>query len=97
MIKIVYLNVLHRDEEVAEMKQKFKTVYLEAWNWLSWVFVSRSTLCSVMAQLTEDIQPSFETTVKSKAVSENCNVKFSCVVSGRTPLNFFFNLHAFLE
>lgn len=32
MIKIVYLNVLHRDEEVAEMKQKFKTVYLEAWN-----------------------------------------------------------------
>ncbi|XP_030281358.1 titin homolog isoform X4 [Sparus aurata] len=43
---------------------------------------TRSTLCSVMAQLTEDIQPSFETTVKSKAVSENCNVKFSCVVSG---------------
>ncbi|XP_073328827.1 alpha-protein kinase 3 [Pagrus major] len=43
---------------------------------------NRSTLCSVMAQLTEDIQPSFETTVKSKAVSENCNVKFSCVVSG---------------
>ncbi|KAK5867412.1 hypothetical protein PBY51_011908 [Eleginops maclovinus] len=42
----------------------------------------RSTLCSVMAQLTEDIQPSFETTLKSKAVSENCNVKFSCVVSG---------------
>ncbi|XP_070763101.1 alpha-protein kinase 3 [Enoplosus armatus] len=43
---------------------------------------TRSTLCSVMAQLTEDIQPSFETTLKSKAVSENCNVKFSCVVSG---------------
>uniref|UniRef100_A0A8C6L4W6 non-specific serine/threonine protein kinase n=1 Tax=Nothobranchius furzeri TaxID=105023 RepID=A0A8C6L4W6_NOTFU len=43
---------------------------------------NRSTLCSVMAQLTEDIQPSFETTLKSKAVSENCNVKFSCVVSG---------------
>ncbi|KAK1887821.1 Alpha-protein kinase 3 [Dissostichus eleginoides] len=42
----------------------------------------RSTLCSVMAQLTEDIQPSFESTLKSKAVSENCNVKFSCVVSG---------------
>ncbi|XP_074534491.1 alpha-protein kinase 3 isoform X2 [Halichoeres trimaculatus] len=35
-----------------------------------------------MAQLTEDIQPSFETTLKSKAVSENCNVKFTCVVSG---------------
>ncbi|KAI9529814.1 hypothetical protein NQZ68_008053 [Dissostichus eleginoides] len=43
---------------------------------------NRSTLCSVMAQLTEDIQPSFESTLKSKAVSENCNVKFSCVVSG---------------
>ncbi|XP_075998138.1 alpha-protein kinase 3 [Genypterus blacodes] len=42
----------------------------------------RSTLCSVMAQLTEDVQPSFETTLKSKAVSENCNVKFSCMVSG---------------
>ncbi|XP_039663857.1 uncharacterized protein alpk3a isoform X3 [Perca fluviatilis] len=35
-----------------------------------------------MAQLTEDTQPSFETTLKSKAVSENCNVKFNCVVSG---------------
>ncbi|CAL8355850.1 unnamed protein product [Lota lota] len=43
---------------------------------------NRSTLCSVMAQLTEDIQPSFETTLKSKAVSENCNVKFTCVVTG---------------
>ncbi|XP_077373063.1 uncharacterized protein alpk3a isoform X2 [Festucalex cinctus] len=43
---------------------------------------NRSTLCAVMAQLTEDVQPSFETTLKSKAVSENCNVKFSCVVSG---------------
>ncbi|XP_056454469.1 alpha-protein kinase 3 isoform X1 [Gadus chalcogrammus] len=42
----------------------------------------RSTLCSVMAQLTEDIQPSFEKTLKSKAVSENCNVKFTCVVTG---------------
>ncbi|XP_019750928.1 titin isoform X2 [Hippocampus comes] len=43
---------------------------------------NRSTLCAVMAQLTEDVQPSFETTLKSKAVSENCNVKFTCVVSG---------------
>ncbi|XP_040927088.1 uncharacterized protein alpk3a [Betta splendens] len=43
---------------------------------------NRSTLCSVMAQLSEDIQPSFETTLKSKSVSENCNVKFTCVVSG---------------
>ncbi|XP_029290113.1 LOW QUALITY PROTEIN: alpha-protein kinase 3 [Cottoperca gobio] len=43
---------------------------------------NRSTLCSVMAQLTEDIQPSFENTLKSKAVSEKCNVKFTCEVSG---------------
>ncbi|KAL0188318.1 hypothetical protein M9458_015417, partial [Cirrhinus mrigala] len=34
-----------------------------------------------MAQLTEEIQPTFETTLKSKAVSEDANVKFSCVVS----------------
>ncbi|KAM7014956.1 alpha-protein kinase 3-like [Tautogolabrus adspersus] len=47
---------------------------------------NRSTLCSVMAQLTEETQPSFETTLKSKAVSENCNVKFSFVVTGHpTP------------
>ncbi|KAM9408579.1 alpha-protein kinase 3 [Pholidichthys leucotaenia] len=43
---------------------------------------NRSTLCSVIAQLTEETQPSFETTLKSKAVSENCNVKFYCVVTG---------------
>ncbi|XP_064808868.1 alpha-protein kinase 3-like [Oncorhynchus masou masou] len=43
---------------------------------------SRSTLLGVMAQLTEDTQPVFETTVKSKAVSENCNVKLTCVVTG---------------
>ncbi|XP_042367366.1 alpha-protein kinase 3 [Plectropomus leopardus] len=43
---------------------------------------NRSTLCSVIAQLTEETQPFFETTLKSKAVSENCNVKFSCVVTG---------------
>ncbi|XP_067275081.1 alpha-protein kinase 3 isoform X2 [Pseudorasbora parva] len=43
---------------------------------------NRSTLCTVMAQLTEETQPSFETTIKSKAVSESCNVKFSCVVTG---------------
>ncbi|XP_071397333.1 alpha-protein kinase 3-like [Centroberyx affinis] len=47
---------------------------------------NRSTLCSVMAQLTEETQPSFETTLKSKAVSENCNVKFACMVTGHpTP------------
>uniref|UniRef100_G3PVR4 non-specific serine/threonine protein kinase n=1 Tax=Gasterosteus aculeatus aculeatus TaxID=481459 RepID=G3PVR4_GASAC len=43
---------------------------------------NRSTLCSMMAQLTEETQPSFENTLKSRAVSENCNVKFSCVVTG---------------
>ncbi|XP_067091655.1 alpha-protein kinase 3 [Osmerus mordax] len=43
---------------------------------------NRSTLCSVMAQLTDDIQPSFDITLRSKAVSETCNVKFTCVVSG---------------
>ncbi|XP_034088036.1 alpha-protein kinase 3-like [Gymnodraco acuticeps] len=47
---------------------------------------NRSTLCSMMAQLTEETQPSFELTLKSKAVSEKCNVKFSCVVTGNpTP------------
>ncbi|XP_035252352.1 alpha-protein kinase 3 [Anguilla anguilla] len=47
---------------------------------------SRSTLCSVMAQLAVETQPSFETTLKSKAVSESCNAKFTCVVSGNpTP------------
>ncbi|XP_029313094.1 LOW QUALITY PROTEIN: alpha-protein kinase 3-like [Cottoperca gobio] len=47
---------------------------------------NRSTLCSMMAQLTEETQPSFEVTLKSKAVSENCNVKFSCMVTGNpTP------------
>ncbi|MED6257223.1 hypothetical protein ATANTOWER_015386 [Ataeniobius toweri] len=43
---------------------------------------NRSTLCSVMAQLAEEMQPSFVTTLRSKAVSENCNVKFTCVVTG---------------
>lgn len=52
--------------------------------WLSLPSLYRSTFCSVMAQLTEETQPSFETTLKSRAVSENCNVKFSCVVTGKT-------------
>lgn len=69
---------------------------LKATNLLSnaLVFASRSTLCSVMAQLTEDIQPSFDTTLKSKAVSENCNVKFTCVVSGRSAYISLGHLHA---
>ncbi|XP_073707143.1 alpha-protein kinase 3 [Garra rufa] len=56
---------------------------LESRNYLSNVRPeNRSTLCTVMAQLTEETQPCFETTIKSKAVSESCNVKFSCVVTG---------------
>ncbi|XP_063053591.1 alpha-protein kinase 3 isoform X2 [Engraulis encrasicolus] len=43
---------------------------------------NRSTFCTVMSQLTEETQPCFETTIKPKAVSEACNVKFTCVVSG---------------
>lgn len=38
----------------------------------------------MMAQLAEETQPLFEITLKSKAVSENCNVKFSCVVTGES-------------
>ncbi|XP_036391436.1 alpha-protein kinase 3 [Megalops cyprinoides] len=43
---------------------------------------ARSAFCSVMSHLAEETQPSFETTLKSKAVSESSNVKFTCVVSG---------------
>ncbi|XP_033847776.1 alpha-protein kinase 3-like [Periophthalmus magnuspinnatus] len=43
---------------------------------------NRSTLCSVIAQLTEETQPFFEVTLKSRAVSESCNVKFTCVITG---------------
>nr|XP_061796472.1 alpha-protein kinase 3-like [Nerophis lumbriciformis] len=41
-----------------------------------------STLCSMIAQLTQETQPAFMTTLKSKAVSESSNVKFFCVVTG---------------
>ncbi|KAF5890005.1 alpha-protein kinase 3-like, partial [Clarias magur] len=43
---------------------------------------NRSTFCTVISQLTEETPPCFETTIKSKAVSEACNVKFTCVVTG---------------
>ena len=36
-----------------------------------------------MAHLTEETQPSFESTLKSRAVSEASNVKFICVVTGK--------------
>ncbi|XP_061880885.1 alpha-protein kinase 3-like [Entelurus aequoreus] len=43
---------------------------------------NRSTLFNVITQLTEVQQPSFPTTLRSRAVSENSNVKFYCVVTG---------------
>ncbi|KAM9817591.1 alpha-protein kinase 3-like [Neosynchiropus ocellatus] len=43
---------------------------------------NRSTLCSVIAQLTEETQPLFEKTLRSRAVCADCNVKFSCTVTG---------------
>ncbi|KAG8516377.1 Alpha-protein kinase 3, partial [Galemys pyrenaicus] len=41
-----------------------------------------STFCSIIAQLTEETQPIFETTLKSRAVSEGSDVRFTCVVTG---------------
>ncbi|XP_060013803.1 alpha-protein kinase 3 isoform X3 [Lagenorhynchus albirostris] len=43
---------------------------------------TRSTFCSVIAQLTEETQPLFETTLKSRAVSEDSDVRFTCIVTG---------------
>ncbi|XP_006152929.1 alpha-protein kinase 3, partial [Tupaia chinensis] len=51
-------------------------------NRLSHPSSGRSTFCSIIAQLTEETQPLFETTLKSRAVSENSDVKFTCVVTG---------------
>ncbi|XP_074151410.1 alpha-protein kinase 3 [Sminthopsis crassicaudata] len=42
----------------------------------------RSTFCSIIAQLTEETQPLFETTLKSRAVSTDCDARFTCVVTG---------------
>ncbi|KAF6076536.1 alpha kinase 3 [Phyllostomus discolor] len=42
----------------------------------------RSTFCSIIAQLTEETQPLFETTLKSQAVSENSDVRFTCIITG---------------
>ncbi|XP_012930581.1 alpha-protein kinase 3 isoform X2 [Heterocephalus glaber] len=42
----------------------------------------RSTFCSIIAQLTEETQPLFETTLKSRAVSEDSDVRFTCIVTG---------------
>ncbi|XP_069078123.1 alpha-protein kinase 3 isoform X2 [Pleurodeles waltl] len=43
---------------------------------------NRTTFCAIISQLTEETQPSFEATLKSRAVSENCDAKFTCIVSG---------------
>ncbi|XP_036592920.1 alpha-protein kinase 3 isoform X2 [Trichosurus vulpecula] len=42
----------------------------------------RSTFCSIIAQLTEETQPLFETTLKSRAVSADCDARFTCIVTG---------------
>ncbi|XP_036271523.1 alpha-protein kinase 3 [Pipistrellus kuhlii] len=42
----------------------------------------RSTFCSIIAQLTEETQPVFETTLKSQAVSKDSDVRFTCIITG---------------
>ncbi|XP_066492278.1 alpha-protein kinase 3 isoform X2 [Tiliqua scincoides] len=42
----------------------------------------RSNFCAIIAQLTEETQPLFETTLKSFAVSEDADAKFTCIVTG---------------
>ncbi|KAM4748947.1 alpha-protein kinase 3 [Rhinophrynus dorsalis] len=42
----------------------------------------RTTFCSIISQLTEETQPCFETTLKARAVSEGCDAKFICMVTG---------------
>ncbi|KAH0619926.1 hypothetical protein JD844_014364 [Phrynosoma platyrhinos] len=46
------------------------------------VVFSQSTFCAIIAQLTEETQPIFETTLKSYAVSEDADAKFTCIVTG---------------
>ncbi|XP_019333271.2 alpha-protein kinase 3 isoform X1 [Alligator mississippiensis] len=43
---------------------------------------NRSTFCAIISQLTEETQPLFETTIKSRSVSENADAKFTCIVTG---------------
>ncbi|CAK6442405.1 unnamed protein product [Pipistrellus nathusii] len=43
---------------------------------------TRSTFCSIIAQLTEETQPVFETTLKSQAVSKDSDVRFTCIITG---------------
>uniref|UniRef100_A0A2I3H6R7 Alpha-protein kinase 3 n=1 Tax=Nomascus leucogenys TaxID=61853 RepID=A0A2I3H6R7_NOMLE len=51
-------------------------------NRLSHPSSGRSTFCSIIAQLTEETQPLFETTLKSRSVSEDSDVRFTCIVTG---------------
>ncbi|NWW35602.1 ALPK3 kinase, partial [Panurus biarmicus] len=44
--------------------------------------LGRSTFCAIISQLTEETQPLFETTIKSRAVSEDSDAKFTCIVTG---------------
>ncbi|KAM4039212.1 alpha-protein kinase 3 isoform 2-T4 [Anomaloglossus baeobatrachus] len=43
---------------------------------------NRTTFCSIISQLTEETQPSFETTLKPRAVSDGSDAKFICMVTG---------------
>ncbi|KAM6246515.1 alpha-protein kinase 3 isoform 2-T2 [Spheniscus humboldti] len=43
---------------------------------------NRSTFCAIISQLTEETQPLFETTLKSRSVSEDSDAKFTCIVTG---------------
>ncbi|XP_030043047.1 alpha-protein kinase 3 [Microcaecilia unicolor] len=43
---------------------------------------NRTTFCAIISQLTEETQPCFETTLNSRAVSKDCDAKFTCLVSG---------------
>ncbi|XP_072138442.1 alpha-protein kinase 3 [Mobula birostris] len=43
---------------------------------------NRQTFCTIIAQITEETQPGFETALKSHSVSENSDVKFTCIVTG---------------
>ncbi|KAM6409905.1 LOW QUALITY PROTEIN: alpha-protein kinase 3 [Rhynochetos jubatus] len=44
--------------------------------------LGRSTFCAIIAQLTEETQPLFETTINSRSVSEDSDAKFTCIVTG---------------
>nr|XP_047937384.1 LOW QUALITY PROTEIN: alpha-protein kinase 3 [Anser cygnoides] len=43
---------------------------------------NRSTFCAIISQLTEETQPLFETTIKSRSVSEDSDARFTCIVTG---------------